>query len=221
MAAKGEYCAFLDDDDYWLPEKTEEQVRLLESKNCELVHCGRKMEIVSKDGLTFRDLLPSPLHCGDMHKKILLTFGCNSTTCFLIKRSALLEVGLFDEKLKCWQDYELTIRLAQRRPFYFVNKPLSVYRENIADCNRPTNKYYEWRDAFMYIREKHKNLYSKLNVIERINIWILYSGDSALRCKNSGLKVKAIMLNTLWLTIGTPFRIVWRLQKSAASAKIE
>ena len=34
-ASKGKYCAFLDDDDYWLPTKIEKQVELIEKRKCE------------------------------------------------------------------------------------------------------------------------------------------------------------------------------------------
>ena len=45
--AQGEYVAFLDDDDCWLPEKTTKQVRLLEEKRCGLVYCDLTVENVS------------------------------------------------------------------------------------------------------------------------------------------------------------------------------
>lgn len=132
-AAKGEYVAFLDDDDYWLPEKIKKQVALIEEKDCELVHCGRRLELVQSDGsVVYKDTQPNPFHYGDMKKKILLTI-CTTTTCILAKRRALFDVGLFDENLRFWQEYELTIRLAQRKPFYFVNEPLSVYRVDTKD----------------------------------------------------------------------------------------
>ena len=108
-AANGEYVAFLDDDDYWLPEKIEKQVALIERKDCELVHCGRRLEIVRDGKVTYRDALPNPLEYGDMHKKILLTI-CTTTTNILAKREALFAVGLFDENLRFWQEYVLTHR---------------------------------------------------------------------------------------------------------------
>ena len=38
--AKGEYIAFLDDDDEWLPEKIEKQTALFISDDIALVYCG-------------------------------------------------------------------------------------------------------------------------------------------------------------------------------------
>ena len=185
-ASAGEYCAFLDDDDYWLPEKTEKQVKLIEEKECELVYCGRRLEIVNKDGTKYEDTLPDPRYYGDMHKKIL-TVICTTTTCILAKRQALFDVGLFDENLGFWQEYELTIRLAQRKPFYFVNEPLVVYRVNTKDNARLTNKFAEWKKAVKYIHTKHIILYKSLNMTDRLKVIIMTINDAETRSKSSGL----------------------------------
>ena len=151
-ASSGNYCAFLDDDDYWFPEKIEKQVALIEEKQCELVYCGRKSEYIYPNSTIYKDILPDSRLCGDMHKLILLHICCTTST-ILVLRKALIDVNFFDESLKFWQEYELTIRLAQRQPFYFVNEALCVYRVNINDTNRLTNKYFEWRKAVKYIHK--------------------------------------------------------------------
>lgn len=209
-AAKGEYVAFLDDDDYWLPTKLEKQVALIESKDCELVHCGRRLEIIKGDRVTYRDLLPNPLEYGDMHKKILFSIT-TTTTNILVKRNALFEVGLFDENLRFWQEYELTIRLAQRKPFYFVNEALSAYRVDETDKQRLTNKYYEWKEAVKYIHKKHAALYDKLSVVERFKVKLLVMNDAAMRCKSSGLMIKYYKLYISWFIISIPFKVINKL----------
>ena len=219
-AASGEYCAFLDDDDYWLPKKIEKQVALIETKDCELVHCGRRLEIVSSKGTHYRDLLPSPLHYGDMHKKILLTI-CTTTTNILAKRQSLINVGMFDEDLKFWQEYELTIRMAQRKPFYFVNEVLSVYRVDTSDRGRLTNKYYEWKEAVRYIHRKHAALYAKLNVFERASVQVLILGDAITRSKNAGLMFKSCIFYVYFLLFSFPFRFCWKLQSAVAARRLK
>ena len=212
-AAKGKYVAFLDDDDYWLPTKIEKQVALIESKDCELVHCGRRLEIIKGDRVTYRDLLPNPLENGDMHKKILLTI-CTTTTNILVKRKALFEVGLFDENLRFWQEYELTIRLAQRKPFYFVNEVLSVYRINTSDKHRLTNKYEEWKDAVKYIHKKHAELYAKLNSIEKFRVYLMTMEDAIQRSKAAGLKKKSFFIYVRWFVLSFPLRVIDRIMKA-------
>lgn len=216
---KGEYVAFLDDDDYWLPTKIEKQVALVESKNCELVHCGRRLEIIKDGKVIYQDLMPDSLHYGDMHKKILLKI-CTTTTNILVKRQALFDIGLFDENLRFWQEYELTIRLAQRKPFYFVNEPLSVYRVDYKDSQRLTNKYYEWKKAVRYIRNKHAGLYGNLYWLERIQVHVLIWGDAMSRAKSAGLTGKYVMLCLVWFITSLPFRVIDKVRRIIAGRRM-
>lgn len=206
--SKGEYCAFLDDDDYWCSDKIEKQISLINQKDCELVYCGRRIEKVGKSGISYKDRLPNPINMGDMKKRILSTI-CTITTCILVKRQALLDVGLFDENLRFWQEYELTIRLAQRKPFYFVNEPLVVYRVDVNDRHRLTNKYYEWRDAVKYIHKKHALLYAQLNKFEFFKVQNLVWSDARVRCKYAGLRWRFFVYFMLTL----PYRIVNKVNK--------
>lgn len=209
-AASGDYCAFLDDDDYWLPEKIEKQVRLIEEKKCELVYCGRRMEYVEPSGIKFVDSLPTPYFSGDVHKKILMGI-CTTTTCMMAQRQSLCDVGLFDESLSFWQEYDLTIRLAQRKPFYYVNEPLSVYRVDVKDKGRLTNKFDEWKKAVKYIYAKHSDLYAQLNLLEREYVKINYVSDAILRSKNSGRQFLSYYYKTLLWTRFLPARILRKI----------
>lgn len=197
-AATGEYIAFLDDDDYWLPEKVEKQIKLIEEKRCELVYCGRRLEIINGNNVQYQDLFPSINNSGDMRKKILTTI-CTTTTNILVKKSALIEVGLFDESLRFWQEYELTIRLAQRQPFYFVNEILSVYRVDEKDKQRLTNKYKQWKDSAQYIYKKHVNLFQNLNIFEKLEVKTLYTREAANRAKRVNLIPQYFMYKSIYL----------------------
>ena len=204
-AAKGDYVAFLDDDDYWLPTKIEKQVKLIEKKGCELVHCGRRLEIVESEKVYYQDVLPLRTCSGDMRTKILFTI-CTTTTNILVSRKALFDIGLFDEKLGFWQEYELTIRLAQRKPFYFVNEPLSVYRIDKKDKQRLTNRYDGWRDAALYIYQKHGGLYKGLSLLSKFRVKLLFWRDSSTRAQAAGLEKIAKRHKSLYLVLSLPFR---------------
>lgn len=188
-AAQGEYVAFLDDDDYWKPEKIAKQVALIRKKKCEMVHCGRTNEIITPTGVSFKDFMPTEDKQGDLHRWILMNI-CTTTTCMLVEKKALMEIGMFDENLRFWQEYDLTIRLAQRAPVYFVNDALCVYRIDKSDPGRLTNKYTEWLVAVKYVHDKYKDLYGQLNAWERLKAKQLVWRDAAVRCKAAGFKTK-------------------------------
>ena len=83
LAAKGEYVAFLDDDDYWLPMKIEEQMAVMEEKQCELVYCPFTKEIVNGNDITYIHMSPESYKSGDMSKKILYTICTISSSIIL------------------------------------------------------------------------------------------------------------------------------------------
>lgn len=163
--ARGEYVAFLDDDDAWLPTKTERQVALLERTGSELVFGRRRIERVSIHGVSYEDEVHPEWFQGDMSRKILYAIPTTSSN-ILARRDAIIAVRLFDESLQFWQEYELLIRLAQRKPFHFVHEPTFIYRVDTCDQQRLTNKYFEWRHAVRQIHRKHRRLYARLTLQE-------------------------------------------------------
>ncbi len=212
-ASHGEYVSFLDDDDYWLPEKTEKQLGVMKMYDCDLVHAGRRLEIIQPDGsVRFQDLLPNPNHQGDMSKKILTSI-CTTTTVIFARREALFDIGLFDENLRFWQEYELTIRLAQRKPFYFVNEVLAVYRVDENDSQRLTNKFYEWKNAVKYVYAKHRQFYSTLSLDEKLKVKQLYWYDGSIRARAAGLRGLSKLYFAL-VVITSPGRVFSKLKKA-------
>ena len=211
-AAKGKFVAFLDDDDFWQPEKTTKQIELIEKLGCELVYCGRRIEYVSSRGVEYKDFYLQGEEMEDFHKRILYTI-CTTTSCILVRRSALIEVGAFDEDLSFWQEYELTIRLAQRQPFCHINEPLTVYRIDERDKNRLTNKYGAWKKSVKKIYEKHSDLFNNLNFFEKQMVRVNYIGDAIPRAKASGLKKTCLLHKLDYNTLCLPARIYSRLFK--------
>lgn len=185
--AKGEYIAFCDDDDYWLPSKVEKQLLLIEQTGCDFVHSARTAEIVEGNELRYQNIFPPIEADGDISKSILWNIYCFTITLF-IRRNAILKVGGFDESLKAWQEYDLTIRLAQISETHYINEPLSVYRVDIKDPHRLTNKYYGWRDSVDLIYQKHRSLYSRLSFKEKLRVRSLKYSDGIGRARASGLR---------------------------------
>jgi glycosyltransferase involved in cell wall biosynthesis len=129
-AAQGDYIAFIDADDLWLPEKLELQMQMF-SRNPALgwvYSDGYLFEGAStKNIMTFGGL--SHLYSGDILCPLLLIDFIPSPTP-VIRRKIFDEVGYFDETLLRQEpeDWDMWLRIAAHYPIGFVNRPLVRYR---------------------------------------------------------------------------------------------
>ena len=111
-AAVGKYVAFLDSDDLWLPHHLVKQVELLEADpSLQMIYAnGVYLRGDSPVGILFdnsRQSLPINLDCLLQERSTVIT----SST--VVLRDALIKVGMFNEKLKRCEDYDLWLRLVQ------------------------------------------------------------------------------------------------------------
>lgn len=168
-ASKGKYVAFLDDDDAWLPEKIDKQVKLLEEKKCECVYCLRVIEKVIDGHVVSRsnEKLTYKIE-GDISKNIFRHF-ITSTSCILATRNVLNLIGGFDEQLFKIQEYELLIRISQLTPiFYCHGNPLVIYTRNLSDRARVSNDPTKLPVARKYVDNKHKQLLKNAGLYNRL-----------------------------------------------------
>ncbi len=119
-----DFVAFLDDDDEWLPEKLEKQVSLMQRENVALVYCDANVQN-DKTGERFRR---GQKCCrGNVFDELILQNFIGSTSYPLIRKSALEEIGGFDESLQSGQDFDVWLRIAQKYPVDYVDEPLVIY----------------------------------------------------------------------------------------------
>lgn len=124
--SKGDYIAFLDDDDTWENQKIEKQVEILNNTSFPMVSVGYRTIYVDENGF-----YKKPYRYG-RNKIINLVQILNKnviggTSAPLIRREAFIKAGGFDNNMPAAQDYDLWIRLAQLGDVYFINEPLQNY----------------------------------------------------------------------------------------------
>jgi len=123
--ARGEFIAFLDSDDLWLPEKIARQVGFFRS------HPGamavQTEEIWIRRG---KRVNPKKKHAKAsgyiFHRCVELCVV--SPSAIMLRRRVFDEIGVFDESFWACEDYELWLRLAARYPVYLLSEPLVVKR---------------------------------------------------------------------------------------------
>lgn len=188
-AAKGEYCAFLDDDDYWLPTKIEKQVELLNMKQCSLVYCLRVYQIVSGGQVIRTRNEDRSKPSGDLSDTIFKHY-ITSTSCILASKAVIEEVGGFDEDLRKWQEYDLMIRMAQKTHIYYVDEYLCLYRADVFDPNRISNDYGRITETIQKFKIKYADKISKLPIKVRLYFFDMCVGDTYLLAKRCGIQSK-------------------------------
>ena len=132
--SRGEYIAFLDSDDLWLPTKVEQQVVLLEKagKSVPCCLCNIMMRWYERDIASFEiaSLKPSADEGIWVNAdEILATRFVLFNQGIVIRRDVLERIGGFDESLRLLEDHELALRLSLEGPWSFIKEPLVIWRE--------------------------------------------------------------------------------------------
>ncbi|WP_375512531.1 glycosyltransferase family 2 protein [uncultured Nostoc sp.] len=127
MASQGQYIAFIDDDDLWVPNKLEKQVSCFESNpNIGLVYSNI---LFFNDYHVSADIWPKRSHPpGVLKNWMLFELNFIPILSVMVRRECLDEVGLFDQTLKYCEDYDLWLRIIEKFSVHFLNKPLGFYR---------------------------------------------------------------------------------------------
>jgi glycosyltransferase involved in cell wall biosynthesis len=154
-AACGEYVAFLDADDHWLPEKLERQVQLMERRP-DVGFCSTATTVVNPAGETVgswpcrSDAPPFP--------DVLFTQSSmisGSTSGVLARRKLIEALGGFDETLRGFEDPDLWIRLSAVTTYACIAEPLTVV---VRTPNSVSGNLARMRQATLASYRKNRHL---------------------------------------------------------------
>lgn len=190
--ARGEYLAFCDDDDLWMPEKLEKQMLEFEKDDQIGLVCSNAIifDESGERGELFNVGLP------DSNFTLESLVWGNSVVCssVLVKKRVIDDVGLMDEspQILRGEDYELWLRIAKKYRIKYVELPLMKYRTHPGS--------YSYKKRSVAAIERNRAVYRKLlgkGIIDRGLYW--------------RLNLRALVTESLWHT-GTIKYASWLLR---------
>ena len=122
--ANGDWVAFLDSDDEWLPNKLHEQVKTIESNpKIKFFHTN---EIWIRNGVRVNQMKKHKKYGGYIFEKCLDICRVSPSS-VLIQKEVFDNIGVFDESLRVCEDYDLWLRITSKYPVVFLDLPL-IYK---------------------------------------------------------------------------------------------
>jgi glycosyltransferase involved in cell wall biosynthesis len=161
--ATSDFIAFQDSDDEWLPYKIEKQMEVFQAASTDtgVVYTGfirycenEAIYLPKRNGLKSGRILTS-----------LLEGNFITTQSVVIRRRCFDEVGMFDENIPRFQDWELFLRIAEEYDFICIDEPHVVaYHSPISitanDELQPI--------AFEAILRKHRQIFCRYQKLASI-----------------------------------------------------
>ncbi len=128
--SRGKYVAMLDDDDYWRPDKIEQQLFYAEIHAAALTSCY--MEIYENDHIDKPNLIPT-------YEDLLRSFNMSCTSSYFLNRLVLKRINGFNESLRSMHEYDIALKLAKLGfKIIVVPEPLMVMNRD----NAKTKNFY-------------------------------------------------------------------------------
>jgi len=127
--AQGEYVAFLDSDDIWLPDKLARQLESLESDSRFGFAYGN-LRLLYQDGrLSAPALSPAEIVKGSVLRTMVRNMCIHPST-VVVRREWFDRRGLFDESIPICEDFFFFLDLARLTDAVGISKPMSLIRQH-------------------------------------------------------------------------------------------
>ena len=188
--SNGDFIAFLDDDDEWLPDKLTMQMPLFRKNS--------KVGIVySSISLFFSDYNLSyntkPEKRGMIFKDLLIKNYIGGTVSVVVRKEVFSNVfdgKYFDPNFKAREEYDLWVRISKKWEVDYIDTPLvtAYYRNDIDRVSSNVDNYVKGIDLLNYKYEKEvQSLLSMREKNDREFFQCFFLGSQAIKINNSKL----------------------------------
>ncbi|MCX7927272.1 MAG: glycosyltransferase [Candidatus Omnitrophica bacterium] len=199
--AKGEYIAFLDADDVWLPSKLTIQLSFLESfESIGAVGCG--VYDIDESGNIIKvirgnEITKKMYFCRDLIIRNVIGGGPSGV---LIRREVFDKVGLFDESLRGSEDRDMWLRIEEMYEIANIDEPLVKTRIYSDSYSKNTSLIKINHKKFI---KKYKHKMKTIGILRAYSYTYLDAAREYYLVSNS----KQAILNAFFAIIIFPWRL--------------
>ncbi|RLQ20386.1 glycosyltransferase [Seongchinamella sediminis] len=156
--ARGEFLAFLDADDYWLPEKLARQVGCLQ-QDPDLGFCSTRTQVISPEGKPMGTWDCPTIDSTLLNAIFLRHASISGSGSGVMARSQLFDrAGMFDTELRSLEDVDMWMRLAAISNYACIDEPLTVI---IKSSTSMSGNLDVMRQSAIQVMHKNRDLLPK------------------------------------------------------------
>ena len=150
LHASGEYLAFLDQDDVWMPTKLETQAQRMR-QDASLGLCHTQFYLIDSEGRKTGEGFGRQ----QSYEEMLQGSGICGSSTVMLRREVCLACGMFDAFCQPAEDYDLWLRIARHFSTDFVASSEAGYRLH---SQNQSLQYTQTYQAIVEILHKHARI---------------------------------------------------------------
>lgn len=162
--AKGEYIAFLDDDDAFLPDRIEKMLDFMQKEDCDMAFTNLLMRNNAGRVVDYRTHRKIESSDNDYMLRYQLTKNISGTSSFMFRTESVRRIGGF-KQAKMGQDFYLVMRAIEGglKIRYFDNDSVIIYKHSDGGISQGRNKI-DGENALFELKKSYFDRLSKREI---------------------------------------------------------